>query len=73
MKNTTPIKINHPAILAFDVSKDRLNLAVNIAGRMTDHEFANNTIVIEEQLGVLKRRANMAGHDQVLVVCELEK
>jgi transposase len=59
-----------PAILAFDVSKDRLNLATCIAGQMTDHEFDNRTLTIEEQLGVFKRRAHMAGHDQVLVVCE---
>jgi transposase len=70
MKITTQPKINHPAILAFDVSKDRLNLAVRIAGRMTDHEFDNRTLVVEEQLRIWEHRAHMAGHDQVLVVCE---
>ena len=60
----------NPAILAFDVSKELLNLATCIAGRMTDHEFANRTLVIEEQLNLFKRRAHMAGHDHVLVVCE---
>lgn len=62
--------VSTPAILAFDVSKERLNLATCIAGRMTDHEFDNRTLTIEEQLGAFKRRAHMAGHDQVLVVCE---
>ncbi len=66
----TQSTISTPAILAFDVSKERLNLATSIAGRMTDHEFANRTLAIEEQLGAFKRRAHMAGHDQVLVVCE---
>jgi len=70
MKITTQTKINHPAILAFDVSKDRLNLAVSIAGRMTDHEFDNQTLVVEEQLQAWQHRAHMAGHAQVLVVCE---
>jgi hypothetical protein len=72
MKTTTPAaqSNNSVAILAFDVSKDRLNLAANIAGRLSDHEFANCTPIIEEQLKVWKRRAQMAGHDQVLVVCE---
>lgn len=64
------VKVSSPAILAFDVSKDRLNLACSIAGCLTDHEFANHTLVVEEQLGVFKRRAQMAGHDRVLVVCE---
>jgi transposase len=66
----TQSTISTPAILAFDVSKERLNLATSIAGRMTDHEFANRTLTIEEQLGTFKRRAHMAGHNQVLVVCE---
>jgi transposase len=72
MKPTTPAAQanNSVAILAFDVSKDRLNLAANVAGRLSDHEFANRTPVIEEQLLAWKRRAQMAGHDQVLVVCE---
>ena len=61
---------NHPAILAFDVSKDLLNLTANLSGRMVDMEFANRTRVIDEQLAILSRRANMAGHDRVLVVCE---
>lgn len=73
MKSTTiktQTTFSAPAILAFDVSKERLNLATSIAGRMSDHEFANRTLTIEEQLGTLKRRAHMAGHDRVLVVCE---
>lgn len=70
MKVTTLGKINHPAILAFDVSKDRLNLATCIAGQMSDYEFDNRTLVIETQLEVFKRRAKMAGYDRVLVVCE---
>ena len=72
MKITTPtVQANNSvAILAFDVSKDRLNLAANIAGHLSDHEFANCTPIIEEQLKAWKRRARMAGHDQVLVVCE---
>lgn len=70
MKITTQTKINHPAILAFDVSKDRLNLAVNITGRMTDHEFDNQTLVIEEQLRTWQQRARMAGYERVLVVSE---
>jgi hypothetical protein len=73
MKNTITKKqttVVNPAILAFDVSKDRLNLATCIAGRMIDHEFAKRTLVIEEQLRLFQRRADMASHDQVLVVCE---
>lgn len=58
------------AILAFDVSKDRLNLTANIAGNLSDHAFANCTPVIDEQLKAWNRRARMAGHDRVLVVCE---
>lgn len=61
---------NSMAILAFDVSKERLNLAACLAGRMSDHELANRTPVIEEHLKSWKRRAQMAGHSQVLVVCE---
>jgi transposase len=69
---TTQIRteVNSPAILAFDVSKDLLNLVASIAGRLTEHEFANRTRVIEERLAVFKRRAQMAGHDRVFVVCE---
>lgn len=63
-------KIETPAILAFDVSKERLNLASCIAGRMSDHEFDNRTSAIEQELDTFKRRAHMAGHDRVLVVCE---
>ena len=72
MKTTTlTAQAKNPvAILAFDVSKERLNLAANIAGRLSDHEFANHTAVIEEQLKAWTRRATMAGHDRVLVVCE---
>lgn len=73
MKTTTTqilTEVNSPAILAFDVSKDRLNLACSIGTRVTDHEFANRTVKIEEQLGIFKRRAQMAGHDRVVVVCE---
>ena len=72
--NATTIKpqstVSVPAILAFDVSKELLNLTTSIAGRMTDHEFANRTLIVEEQLMAFKRRAHMAGHKQVLVVCE---
>ena len=73
MKTTTltaQTKINPMAILSFDVSKDRLNLAASIAGRVTDHEFPNRTLDIEDQLKAWKRRAMMAGLDQMLVVCE---
>lgn len=70
MNITIQNKINHPAILAFDVSKERLNLATCIAGRMIDYEFANRTLTIETQLSAFKQRAHMAGHDRVLVVCE---
>lgn len=61
---------NLPAILAFDISKDLLNLTANFAGCMVDMEFANRTQVIDEQLAILARRAHMAGHDRVLVVSE---
>lgn len=63
-------QVELPAILAFDVSKDRLNLATRIAGRMSDYEFDNRTSVIEERLTAFKRRAHMAGYQRVLVVCE---
>ena len=49
-------QVELPAILAFDVSKDRLNLATRIAGRMSDYEFDNRTSVIEERLTAFKRR-----------------
>ena len=58
------------AILAFDVSKKTLNMATKITGRMTDHEFRNATPEIEKHLTIWKRRANMAGYSQLLVVCE---
>ena len=73
MKSTTintQAKVAAPVILAFDVSKEWLNLTTCISGRMSDHVFANRTLVIEEQLETFKRRAHMAGHDQLLVVCE---
>lgn len=73
MKTTTThrqSKVEGPAILAVDVSKERLNMACGIAGRLTDHECDNRTLVVEEQLGIFKRRAQMAGHDRILVVCE---
>jgi transposase len=70
MKTIMPNSFQHPAILAVDVSKERLNLAASIAGRLTDHVFENRTLAIEEYLLSFKRRAIMAGHDRVLVVCE---
>lgn len=73
MKITTPTiqaQTDSTAILAFDVSKDLLNLAACVAGRLSDHEFPNRTSVIEDQLKAWKRRAQMAGHDQLLIVCE---
>lgn len=73
MKSTTiktESKTSTPVILAFDVSKERLNLTTCISGRMSDHEFFNRTRVIEDQLGAFKWRAQMAGHERVLVVCE---
>ncbi len=73
MKSTTvktQTKVTTPVILAFDVSKERLNLTTCISDRMSDHEFDNRTLVIEEQLKAFKRRAHMAGHERVLVVCE---
>jgi len=72
MKNiTSTVQSNHSvAILAFDVSKDRLNMATRIGGQLSDHEFPNSTVAVEHQLKVWAQRAKMAGFDQVLVVCE---
>jgi len=69
--NTTPVQSNQSvAILAFDVSKNILNMTTAIGGTRSDHEFSNRTPVIESQLLVWKQRALMAGYSQVLVVCE---
>lgn len=61
---------NHPAIFAFDVSKDILNLVANIGPRMVEHEFANRTLEVESQLRTLSQRARMAGHHRIQVVSE---
>ncbi len=58
------------AILAFDVSKNTLNMTTAIGGQRSDHEFPNRTPQIEKQLLIWKQRAQMAGYSQVLVVCE---
>jgi transposase len=69
--NTTAIQTNQSvAILAFDVSKNLLNMTTAIGGQRTDHEFSNRTPEIEKQLTAWKQRAQMAGFSQVLVVCE---
>jgi len=69
--NTTPVQSNQSvAILAFDVSKNILNMTTAIGGAHSDHVFSNRTPEIEKQLLLWKQRALMAGYSQVLVVCE---
>ncbi len=55
------------AILAFDVSKNTLNMTTAIGGQRSDHEFQNRTPQIEEQLLVWKQQALMAGYSDVQV------
>ncbi|WP_321394975.1 transposase [uncultured Desulfuromusa sp.] len=72
MKNiTSTIQSKHSvAILAFDVSKDRLNMATDLGGQLSDHEFPNHSMDVEHQLKVWAQRAKTAGFNQVMVVCE---
>lgn len=51
-------------ILAVDVSRDRLNLFTQIAGRDHELEFVNRTDTIETELQALAARARAAGAER---------
>lgn len=58
------------AILAFDVSKDRLNLVGSFREQFLEREFANRTAVVEAQLALLAEKFRKDGCRKILVVAE---
>lgn len=68
--NASPEPKASPCILAFDISRDKLNVFTRIAGREHDLELANDIPTIETELQALASRARLAGTDRVLVVAE---
>jgi len=70
MKVSTVSYEDKIAIVACDVSKDRINVMMRLGRSVIEEEWANRTQAIRGQLEVLQRKAALTGFGQLRVVAE---